>query len=241
MTKASLYTKSQDQLVVREVNTTGVPTALLDVTEIEEVPLAIWILVFEEIGYPFGLTKDTLTVDGVLTYVRGNAVTAELIEVLQTMHDLGTDSGADAIKSVGNAHQLDLSAISGLAPREAAVQLWLAQRRDVKLQELFTRVLMQAETRKPPRSFREFRGKENRRVIDWEVCRARLQKGVTDWCNQNGLGEYVDVRGYVHEGDVRIQVIHGHRLQRPVVERNGGGRATIQIRPVHCDIIRYDR
>jgi hypothetical protein len=217
------------------------PTILLDAVVIEEVPLPLWGRVFHEIGYPSGVPSNGLTMEAVHDYVRERQVSPEFIEVLQVIHDIGTDSGLDAMIAVAGAHQRDLGTIATHPPREAAVELWLAQRRDASLSEVFTRVQMQAEARREPRTFREFRGKTARPLLEWNPIQLRLGELVRIWCREQGFGEHVDVRGYVQGGDARVQVIHGHRVQKPVVVRDGGlGRATIEIRPVHCDIVRYD-
>lgn len=218
-----------------------VPTLLLDAVVIEEVPIALWQKVFTQIGYPPGIKPADLSHDAILEHVQEGKTSPELIEVLQAIHDLGTDAGADAVKAVAAAHQLDLGAIIKRSPREGAVELWLAQRQDAALREVYTRIQMQAEARREPRSFREFRGRAARPLLDWKKTKRRLADLVAAWCGEEGFGDHIDVRGYTTQGDARIQVIHGHRLQRPVVVKDGGpGRAAIQIRPVHCDIIRYD-
>lgn len=218
-----------------------VPSMLLDLVAIEEVPIVVWRRAFEVVGYPPGLTARTLSHDAVVDHVLSGQVSTELIELLQVLHDLGTDGGVDAMKAVAEAHQHDLGAITAMAPREAAVQLWLEQRVDPTLREIFMRVQMQAETRREPRAFRDYVGKTARAIVDWKATERRLRALVQEFCTQQEFGDHVDVRGYVSGGDARIQVVHAHRLQKQLVVRDGeAGRGTIAIRPVHCDIVRYD-
>lgn len=218
-----------------------VPTILLDLVAIEELPLALWRRVFEVVGYPSGLSPTNLSHAAIIDHVGGGDVSEQLIEVLQVLHDIGTESGLEAMNAVAEAHQCDLGQILVLPPREAAVQLWLSQRADPAMQELFTRVQMQAETRREPRAFREYVGKTARAVPEWKGVQERLRQLVQALCKEEGFGDHVDVRGYLSDGDVRVQIVHAYRLQRPVVVRDGdAGRGTIAIRPVHCDIVRYD-
>jgi hypothetical protein len=59
-------------------------------------------------------------------------------------------------------------------PRDAAAYLWLAQRKDRSLREVYARIQMQMEGRRNPRAFREFCGKRNVQLTDWSTIAARL-------------------------------------------------------------------
>lgn len=218
-----------------------VPIDLLDAVVIEEVSDALWKRVFDLLGYPPGLNARSLSAQAVVDHIARDGVSDDLVDVLRAIHELGTDDGVDAMKAVADAHNADLGAITARAPRDAAVELWLAQREKPGLRDLFTRVQMQAESRRSPRSFREFRGKRVQKLAAWATVHPRLVTAVRAWCTAQDFGDHVDVRGYVENGNAQIQIIHGHRLQKPVVVKDGGhGRRTLELRPAHCDIVRYD-
>lgn len=218
-----------------------IPLDLFDAIAIEEVSDPLWKRILDAIGYPAGLNARTFTAKALLDRLNVDGASEELIDVLRTINELGTDDGVEAMKQVADAHTADLGTITKCAPRDAAAELWLAQHARPELREVYARVQMQVEARRSPRSFREFCGREMRRVADWNVLQPRIAGGVRAWCKTKDFGEHVDVRGYVTNGDLQMQVIHGHRIQKPVIVRdNGQGRRVIELRPAHCDVIRYD-
>lgn len=218
-----------------------IPLDLFDAIAIEEVSDPLWKRIFDAIGYPVGLNARTFTTKALVDRLNVDGATEELIDLLRTINELGTDDGVEAMKQVADAHTTDLGTITKCAPRDAAAELWLAQHARPELREVYARVQMQVEARRSPRSFREYCGRESRRVADWNVLQPRIVAGVRAWCKAKDFGEHVDVRGYVTNGDLQMQVIHGHRIQKPVIVReNDQGRRVIELRPAHCDVIRYD-
>jgi hypothetical protein len=217
-----------------------VPFDLLDVTIIEEVSEALWKRILGKIGYPPGLTAATFTIATFIDHLSRVGASELLISVLRALHDLGTDDGVDAIKGVALAHNTDLGAITTGAPRDVAAQLWLAQYEKPELRDVYARIQMQAEHRRSPRSFREYQGKEARRVDSWKPLHAKLVPAIAKWCKQKDFGDHVEIRGFVENGDVQIQIIHGYRLQKPIVVRDRRGRQTLPLRPAHCDVVRYE-
>lgn len=218
-----------------------VPLEALDVISVEEVSPSVWQLILAEVGYPSGLTETTFSKEALLDHLGGDAVSADLIEALRVINELGTADAVDVMKAVADAYQVDLGAIVAHAPRDAAAHLWLAQRRDPTLREVYTRIQMQAEGRHSPRTFREFSGRRNEPLRDWSELHPRLLAEIAAWCKQQGYGDHMEVRGYVKAGNGQIQIVHGHRKQTPVVVKDDGrGRRTVELRPVHCDVVRYD-
>lgn len=220
---------------------TTVPLDALDVINIEEVSEAAWESIFDEIGYPPGITASTFTKEALLEHLAGGTASEELINALSVINELGTPEAVDAMKAVADSHQIDLDTIIAHVPRDAAAYLWLAQRKDSTLREVYTRIQMQTEGRRSPRTYREFCGQRNAQLPDWSVIQPRLLSEVQAWCLQQSYGDHVDIRGFVKAGDGQIQIVHGYRKQAPVVVKDGGrGRGTIELRPAHCDVVRYD-
>ena len=213
----------------------------LDVTIIEEVSDPVWKLILDDVGFPPGMTEHTFSKDALIEHVGRGEASVDLIDALSAIHELGTPEAVDAMKAVADSHQVNLDEIVAHAPRDAAARLWLAQRRDSALREVYTRIQMQAETRRSPRMYREFAGKRNARVPDWSVLLPRLVTEVRAWCRQQAYGEHVDIRGFVNAGDAQIQIVHGYRKQAPIViKEDGRGRRALELRPAHCDVVRYD-
>ena len=74
-----------------------VPHALLDLAVIEEVSLDTWKDIFEEIGYPVGLARRTLTHDQIEKHLAGGSRVPDLVEILQAIHDLGSEAGREVL------------------------------------------------------------------------------------------------------------------------------------------------
>lgn len=219
----------------------SVPLEQLDVVTVEEVSDEVWKLILDEVGYPPAVKAASFTKDALVDHLGTDAVSPDLIEALRAITELGTADAVDTMKSVADSYQVELGAIVAHVPRDAAARLWLAQRKDAALREVYTRIQMQAEGRRSPRTFREFSGRRREPLRDWAELHPRLLAAITEWCNQQGYGDHVEVRGFVKAGNGQIQIVHGHRKQRPVVVKDDGrGRRTVELRPVHCDVMRYD-
>lgn len=218
----------------------SVPLDQLDVVTVEEVSDDVWKPILDEVGYPPGMMATTFTKDALLDHLGTDAVSPDLIEALRAISELGTADAVDTMKAVADSYQVELGAIVAHAPRDAAARLWLAQRKNAGLREIYTRIQMQAEGRRSPRTYREFAGRRREPLRDWAELRPRLVAAITAWCAQQGYGDHVEVRGFVKTGDGQIQIVHGHRKQTPVVIKDDGrGRRTVELRPVHCDVVRY--
>jgi len=236
----ALMARTRPVTTEESVPSQTVPFDLLDVTIIEEVSEQLWRRLLAKIGFPIGLTAATFTIAGFIEQLSKSGASEALIAVLRAIHDLGTDDGVDAIKAVALAHNTDLGTITTGAARDVAAQLWLAQHEKPELREMYARIQMQAEQRRAPRSFREYRGKEARRLGSWKPLHAKLERAITEWCKQKDFGDHVEIRGFVDNGDAQIQIVHGYRLQKPVVVRDRHGRRTMELRPAHCDVVRYE-
>lgn len=114
-------------------------------------------MILEQLGFPPGMSAATFTKDTLLDHLGTDEVSPDLIEVLRAMTELGTPEVVDTMKAVADSYQVDLGAIVAHAPRDAAARLWLAQRQDAALREVYTRIQMQSEGRRSPRTFRECR------------------------------------------------------------------------------------
>jgi hypothetical protein len=219
----------------------GVPLETFDLISIEEVSDSTWKLILADIGYPPGLAANAFSKDALLDHLGSDSVSSELVEALLVINELGTAEAVDTMKAVADSTQVDLGAIVAHAPRDAAALLWLEQRRQPSLRETYTRIQMQSEGRHSPRTFREFCGRRKEPLPDWEDLHPRVVGQITAWCRDQGYGDHIEVRGYVKAGNGQLQVVHGHRKQRPVVVRDDRrGRRALEMRPVHCDVVRYE-
>lgn len=220
------------------------PLAYLDATVIEEVPVDLWRKLFQEIGWPESLVgrKNSFAHKDVLDSFEHDDPADELLQAIEALHALGTESGRDAIISAMNDRRVPLEILPADAgEREYALHLFLAQRSNASLTDVFTRAQIQVQEGADHRRYNEFLGKDARVVPNLNAMRDALRDATVAYCRDNDLGDHVQVRAFDDDGDCVFHVIRSHRVQKPLaVLRGRAARATIEFRPVHSDILRYD-
>src|SRR5688572_13106579 len=74
-----------------------IPLAFIDSVVIEEVSLPLWRELFDEVGWPAPLAGkgDALTHDDVVIALQHDTLSDDLLQALETLHDLGTPAGRE--------------------------------------------------------------------------------------------------------------------------------------------------
>ena len=72
-----------------------IPLDLFDAIVIEEVSDTLWKRIFDAIGYPSGLNARNFSTKALLDRLNSDGASEELIDVLRTINELGTDDGVD--------------------------------------------------------------------------------------------------------------------------------------------------
>ena len=77
----------------------GCPTdpTLRDVVPIEEVSVRCWSEIFNQIGFPVGVTASTLTHEVLVSAIERGGLSKEFTELLQVLHELGRADGVDLL------------------------------------------------------------------------------------------------------------------------------------------------
>jgi hypothetical protein len=219
------------------------PLAHLDVAIIEEVPLELWKEVFNVVGWPPSLGKMASAFEhkDVLEALTKDDPTDELLQALEALHSLGTAAGRDAIVSAMNDRRVPLTILPpNTGEREFVLHLFLAQRSDASLAEVFNRAQTEIQEGAEHRRYNEFHGKDSRPVDRFLTKQAALQQEILEFCRQTDMGEHVNVRGFDDDGDYVFTVIRSHHTKKPLAIVPGrSARTVIEYRPVHGDVIRY--
>jgi Carbohydrate-binding module 48 (Isoamylase N-terminal domain) len=101
--------------------------------------------------------------------------------------------------------------------------------------------LRQIQEEGDQRRYNEFLGKEPQPVTKLNSKARALEQQVLQYCRQSDLGEHVEVRTFEDDGAYVFNIIRSHHTRKPLAVVPGrSARATIQYRPVHCDILRYE-
>ena len=220
------------------------PLAYLDASAIAVVAIELWKDVFDAVGWPASLAekRDSFEHNEVLTALERDTPTDELLQALEVLHSLGTDAGRDAIIAAMNDRRVDAGTLpSGSGEREFALRLFLAQRTSAPLADVFARAQTEIQESASRRRYNEFLGKEARVVRDIAGKRDALQREVLRFCQQMDLGDHVNVRAFADDNDYLFHVVRSHHTKKPLaVVKGHNAPATIEFRPVHGDIIRYD-
>jgi hypothetical protein len=222
-----------------------IPLAHMDSAVLEEVPIPLWTELFEAVGWPESLAAKratTFTYDDVLAAIQSDRLNDELLLALATLHRLGTPEGRETINAVMSDRHIPLDVLPhGVRERELALRLFLKQREDGALAEVFSRAQVQIQEGEQ-RRFNDFIGRKAQRVRDAATKGKALEEAVREFCKQSDLGEHVHVRVFDDDdGTLRFQIMRSHHTRTPLAVLPGSAaRATIKYRPVHADLARYE-
>jgi hypothetical protein len=221
-----------------------IPLAFTDPVVIEEVSLPLWRELFDALGWPASLLgkSESLTYDVIVLSFQGDVLSDELLQAIETLHDLGTPDGRETINALLADRQIPSSTLpQGLGERELALRLFLSQRSDGALAEVFSRAQVQIQEGNH-RRFNDFIGKKPKHIRDLSTKRQALERAILEHCQQEDLGNHVQLRVFDDdEGACRFQIMRSHHMRTPLAVMEGSAsRAKIQYRPVHADLVRYE-
>lgn len=222
----------------------SLPLAYFDAAVVEEVPVDLWRRLFGAVGWPVSLhaKRDTFTHADVLEAFDRDAPTDDLLQLLEVLHTFGTEAGAEAIQAALNDQRVPRDVLpTGTSERELAIHLYLAQRQNASLAQVFARAQVQVHEQGGHRRYHEFLGSAPRGVRELAEKAAALADAVRAYCAAHDLGDHVQVRAFEDDGAYVFQILRSHRAQKPLAVVDGRtARATIKYRPVHGDLLEYD-
>lgn len=219
--------------------------ALADPVLVEEVSLPLWREAFDALGWPPSLAgkQERLTHEDVLLAFRSDAPSEELFQALETLHDLGTTEGRDAINEFLSDRQIPPGLLpDGLGEREFALRFFLAQRENGILAEVFSKAQVRIQDRNHTR-FNDYIGNKAKRIHDPKAKHGALEQVIREYCRQADLGEYVQVRLFDDDdGECRFQIMHSHHVKTAmaITDDSVNSRVKIQYRPIHADFVKYE-
>jgi hypothetical protein len=221
-----------------------IPLALADPAAIEEVSIPLWRELFDALSWPASLhgRADSLTHDEIMLAIQGDTLSDELLQAIETLHDLGTPEGRETINTLLADRQVSPSVLpQGLGERELALRLFLAQRSNGALAEIFSRAQVQLQEGSH-RRFNDFIGKEPKRIRDVSAKLQALESAILEHCQKEDFGDHVQLRFFDDDdGACRFQIMRSHHTRTPLaVMKGSASRAKIEYRPVHADFVRYE-
>jgi hypothetical protein len=221
-----------------------IPLAFADPVVIEEVPLPLWVELFDALGWPASLggKSKSLSHEDIVAALQGDALSDGLLQAIETLHDLGTPQGRETISALLTDRQVPAGTLpQGIGERELAARLFLAQRNDGALAEVFTRAQVQVHEGNH-RRFNDFIGEKPKRIRDLSAKRQPLERAILEYCQQEDLGNHVQLRVFDDDdGACRFQIMRSHHTRTPLAVMEGSAaRTKIQYRPVHADMVRYE-
>jgi hypothetical protein len=221
-----------------------IPLAFLDAAVVEEVPVDLWRRIFDEVGWPASLRvhAESFTHADVVEAFARDEPTDDLLQFLEVLNTLGTQAGADAIQMALDDQRISRDVLpTGTGERELAVHLYLAQRQNASLADVFARAQIQVQERGEHRRYHEFLGRSARGIRQLDAKLDELRDATRAYCQTNDLGDHVQVRGFEDDGAYVFQILRSHRTRKPLAVVDGrAARATISYRPVHGDLLRYE-
>ena len=189
------------------------PLAYLDVAAIEEVAVDVWTEVFEATGWPMSLAEKKGSIDhaDIVVALRKDSLSDELLHALETLHELGSDAGRDAIVTAMNNCHIALDTISqNSGEKEFSLRFYLAQRKDAALVDVFARAQIQMQEGGDQKRYNDFLGKDPRSFTNLSGKKEALCEHVLEHCKKSDLGEHVHVQAFEDDG---VFVFGLHRLR----------------------------
>ena len=212
---------------------------------IDEIPPEAWADLFEAAGWPASLAqkRGTPKHEQIVTALTDDDLSDELLEALDVLETLGTSAGRAAIEAaLADQHLLPDVLPPNEGDRVYALRLFIGQRQDTALGDVLARAQIQIQQGVGNRPANEFLGKEAKRIPDAKKKAKALVQATLDFCCERKLGDYVQVKA-IEDDDVCVFRVHrSHHTKRPLAVVAGrSAHATIEYRPVHVDILRYDK
>ncbi|WP_263356153.1 hypothetical protein [Acidicapsa ligni] len=222
----------------------ALPLAYHDTAAIQEVAVDVWKEVFEATGWPasLGIKKSSFGHDDIAHAFQQDDLSTELLYALETLHELGTEAGREAIVTAMKDQRIPLDLFpQSSGEREFALHLFLAQLKDATLVDVFARAQIQLQETGDQRRYNDFIGKEARGITGLSGKVRTLKEELLMYCQKSDLGEHVHVKAFEDDGVFIFNVLRSHHTRKPLAVVPGQtARATIQYRPVHGDILRYE-
>lgn len=222
----------------------ALPLAYLDSATIQEVAVDLWKDVFDATEWPASLAtkKDSIGHEDIVGALQRDSLSDELLHALETLHELGTEAGREAIVSAMNDRRIPLDTLpANSGEREFSLRFYLAQRKDASLVDVFARAQIQIQEGSDQKRYNDFIGKDPRTITNLSDKVERLRAEVLQHCQKSDLGEHVHVQAFEDDGVFVFNILRSHHTRKPLAVVPGqDARATIQYRPVHGDILRYE-
>ena len=211
---------------------------------IEEVALPLWRELFDAIGWPPSVNGkgEAVTHEDILNALNHDPPSGDLLMALEALDDLGTPAGRETITTQLNDRQIPAGVLpQDLGERELALRLFMAQRTNGALAEVFARAQVQVQEGNY-RRFNDFIGKQSAAIRNIASKRQALEHTILEHCRAEDLGDHVHVRVFDDDdGTCRFQIMRSHHTRTPLaVVPGAASRAKIQYRPVHADLVRYE-
>lgn len=221
-----------------------IPLAYIDSAVLEEVSLPLWRELFEAVGWPESIAskRTTFTHEDILGAIQRDVLSDELLQGLETLHNLGTPAGRETINAVLSDRHLPLDLLPhGCGERELALRLFIGQLKDGALAEVYSRAQVQVQEGEH-RRFNDFIGEKPAAIRDLQGKGKALEAAIREFCQKSDLGDHVHVRVFDDDGGtIRFQIMRSHHTRTPLAVMPGSAaRAMIQYRPVHADLVRYE-
>lgn len=221
-----------------------IPLSYFDQTAIEEVPLDLWHEVFDVAGWPSSVAdnRDAFTHADVTEAIRRDELSDDLLYALEALHTLGTEAGREAIVAVMQDRRVEVQALpKGASERELAMWLYIGQRKDASLADVFARAHIQVQESGDHRRYNEFLGVKARSVTNAHEKRELLRAAVLCHCQKADLGDHVQV-DILEDDDIYVfRVLRTDRMKKPLAVLPGQvARTLIPHRQVHGDLLRYE-
>jgi hypothetical protein len=212
------------------------PTSFHDVTALMEVSIPSWRTVLDKSGEGNRFEGAQFTHGALWTSLTQQQPGSELLDALDVIHELGTDSGRAMLEQAAGDQQVELGPTDDECARELAARVWIQSRNDTMLASVLTRARANSYNQLNQRTFREYVGEKS---IKGTIDKDRLEQAVKAWCKEHGKSQDVHVCMYERDGQHVCEVLRGDPVKR-LIEFRDSRPGILNFRPATSDHLRYD-
>lgn len=214
-----------------------IPINLQDAVVLAEVSETTWREVLNSANEPGRLTGEVVTYDRLRSSFQADHPGDELFDAIETIFELGTDTGRDLILQAADDQQVTLDQLADVPAREFSARIWIQSRSSIPLKAVLARARINVFEIGQNRTYREFAQKNGDRLPAFDKDKMKVE--IAKWYEENQETNAVNIFPYERDGEWYCEIIKGDPRKR-VVEVRNNNLSLLEFQPAASDLVRYD-
>lgn len=212
------------------------PVEFHDLAAVMEISPETWRRIFE-LAEPNRSLSSLPAHSEILEILTKEALKDELLEALEIVVELGTETGRDTVNQAAQDLGLNLDTNPDMPAREFIAKTWIISASDRTVRSVLVRARLHPRDSNSRRHYREYVGEgcSGHCQIDLKSFQGELQQ----WVNDNGYNCNIEMHSYKIGSEDRIDILRSDNAKR-VAEFKNGMPGVLDFIPALSDHIRFD-